>query len=45
MANNKKIMEQIGYEINWKDGTTTKMVDGQIVTVITKKQDGKPHGI
>jgi len=30
-------MEQIGYEINWKDGTTTKMVGGEIVTVKTKK--------
>lgn len=45
MGNNKESMEQIGYEINWKDGTTTKMVDSEIVTVITKKQDGKPHGI
>jgi hypothetical protein len=29
-------MEQIGYEINWKDGTTTKMVEGKVVTVKTK---------
>jgi hypothetical protein len=30
-------MEQITHEINWKDGTTTKMVEGEIVTVKTKK--------
>ena len=29
-------MEQIGYEINWKDGTTTKMVDSEIVTEKTE---------
>jgi len=29
-------MEQIGYEINWRDGTTTKMVDGEIVTEKTE---------
>jgi len=32
-------MEQIGYEINWKDGTTTKMVDGKVVTVKTKDME------
>ena len=32
-------MEQIGYEINWKDGTTTKMVKGKVVTVKTKDMD------
>jgi hypothetical protein len=36
MGNNKESMEQIGYEINWKDGTTTKMVDAKIVTEKTK---------
>ena len=30
-------MEQIGIAINWKDGTTTKIVDGQIVTVKTEQ--------
>ena len=32
-------MEQIGYEINWKDGTTTKMVEGKVVTVKTKDME------
>jgi len=32
-------MEQIGYEINWKDGTTTKMVGGKVVTVKTKDME------
>jgi len=32
-------MEQIGYEINWKDGTTTKMVKGKVVTVKTKDME------
>ena len=36
MANNKESMEQIEYDINWKDGTTTKMVDAKIVTEKTK---------
>ena len=36
MANNKESMEQIEYDINWKDGTTTKIVDGEIVTEKTK---------
>ncbi len=32
----KEILEREGYAIVWKNGSTTKIVDGEIITIVEK---------